>query len=130
MPDLENKLKVNCYCCSEIYFENCCAPYLNKKKTAPTALALMRSRYSAYAVRNIDYLIETTAAATRKFHNKKDIFGWASENQWIKLEILNHSENTVEFKAYYLDESLHMQIHHEKSRFIFEKGKWFYLDYL
>lgn len=126
---MENKPKMNCYCCSEIYYSNCCEPYINNKKTAPTALALMRSRYSAYAVQNADYLIETTAAATRKFHQKNDILNWASQNQWLKLEILNHSENTVEFKAYYLDESLKMQIHHEKSRFIFNDGKWFYLDY-
>ena len=129
MPDLENKSEMTCYCCSEIPYSDCCKPYISKKKSAPTALALMRSRYSAYAVRNADYLIETTAAATRKFHIKKDVLDWASQNQWMKLEILNHSENTVEFKAHYLDERLKMQVHHEKSRFVFDLEKWFYLDY-
>ena len=126
---MENKLKKTCYCCSEIPYSDCCEPYISNKKSAPTALALMRSRYSAYAIQNVDYLIETNAAATRKFHDKKDILDWARQNQWMKLEILNHTENTVEFKAYYLDERLKMQVHHEKSRFVFDLGKWFYLDY-
>ena len=42
--------KMNCPCCSGKIYEECCAPFHRKEKHAPTAEALMRSRYSAYAI--------------------------------------------------------------------------------
>jgi len=60
----------------------------------------MRSRYTAYAIQNADYLVETTAAATRKFHNKAAVLKWSNGDNWRKLEILFTSENVVEFKSF------------------------------
>jgi len=117
-----------CYCCSGKLFSDCCEPFILKKQLAPTAEALMRSRYSAYATHQADYLVETTAAATRKFHKKSAILNWAKSNQWVKLEILFASENSVAFKAYYLDSHLQMQLHHERSNFIKSGDNWYYLD--
>lgn len=118
----------NCHCGSGIPFEDCCGPYLSGQMNAPTAEALMRSRYSAYAIHNADYLWETTALKMRKYHSKAAILQWAKANHWVKLEILKTTETTVEFKAYYLDAKLQAQIHYEKSVFILENEKWFYLD--
>jgi len=95
---------------------------------APTAESLMRSRYSAYATHKADYLVATTHPSTRKHHNKKDIFEWSQSNQWIKLEIIHSRENKVEFKAFYLDSQMQMQMHHEHSTFKVEDEKWFYVD--
>jgi SEC-C motif-containing protein len=53
---------------------------------------------------------------------------WAKANHWIKLEIMHASENIVEFRAYYLDNRLKAQVHHERSAFINEDGKWYYFD--
>lgn len=53
---------------------------------------------------------------------------WAKANEWQKLEIIAATENTVEFKAYFLDENKQNQIHHEFSTFIKENGSWFYMD--
>jgi len=119
---------LKCYCCSEKLFSDCCEPFILKKQFAPTAEALMRSRYSAYATHQAEYLVETTAIATRKFHKKTDILNWAKSNQWLKLEILHTTENTVEFKAHYLDNQLHTHIHHERSTFVKSDHHWFYLD--
>ena len=116
-----------CYCCSELAFSECCAPYSLNIKNAPTAEVLMRSRYTAYAIQNADYLVETTTAATRKFNNKAAVLKWSNGNNWRKLEILFTSENVVEFKAFYFDHKLQLQIHHEKSNFVNEYGQWFYL---
>jgi SEC-C motif-containing protein len=118
----------SCYCGSGQTFENCCKPYIIGDKKPSMAEILMRSRYSAYANGAIDYLINTTASSERKYYSKRDIQKWASENQWQKLEIINATENTVEFKAYFLDKNLKLQIHHEKSTFINENGNWFYLE--
>ena len=118
----------NCYCGSGQAFENCCRPYINGERNPSTAEVLMRSRYSAYATGAIDYLINTTAASERKYYSKNDIQKWASESKWQKLEIINATQNTVEFKAYFLDKNMQPQIHHEKSTFVNENGNWFYAD--
>ena len=119
---------IDCYCGSDIEFQNCCEPLIKGLQKATTAEALMRSRYSAYAIHQADYLVATTHISQRKYHTKKEILNWATTNKWLKLGIINTTENTVEFKAYFLDNALQNHIHHELSTFIFENGSWFYVD--
>ena len=117
-----------CYCGNSVSFQNCCEPYIKGIKNAPTAEALMRSRYSAFATGAADYLVNTTHISKRRLHNKKDILAWSQSNKWLKLEVLASTETTVTFKAYYLDENLKAQVHYEHSTFKLEDGKWFYVD--
>lgn len=118
----------NCFCGSNKTFEDCCEPYIKGLLKAPTAEALMRSRYSAYCSQAADYLVATTHVSTRKFHRKTDIMEWSKSNQWLKLEIIDATTHTVEFKAYFLDDRLKANIHHEKSTFANVVGSWFYVD--
>ena len=78
----------------------------------------------------IDFIAEKNAkeASERKMHSKSEILLWATSNQWLQLEIVKVTENTVEFKAYFLDSQLQKQIHHELSTFKLENGSWFYVD--
>lgn len=117
-----------CFCGSQQMFAECCEPYIKEIKKAPTAEALMRSRYAAYATQEADYLMKTTHISTRNNHLKSDILDWSKSNNWLRLEILDISETTVEFKAYFIDDSLQANVHHEKSAFKFEDGSWFYVD--
>jgi SEC-C motif-containing protein len=117
-----------CYCGNNVSFQNCCEPYINGIANALTAEKLMRSRYSAFATGAADYLVNTTHILKRRFHNKKDILDWSQANKWLKLEVLASTENTVTFKAYYLDENLKAQVHYEHSTFKLENEKWFYVD--
>lgn len=117
-----------CYCGNHLPFDECCNIYINGLKKAPTAEALMRSRYSAYATSKADYLISTTHSSTRNLLNKKDILNWCQKNHWTQLEILESTKKTVTFKAHYLDNQRHEQIHEEKSTFVFENGSWYYVD--
>lgn len=123
-----NQKMTNCFCNSTLSFENCCQPFLKGLNKPKTAEALMRSRYSAYATQNADYLVATTHLSTRKFHKKSAILEWSKSNQWLKLEVVIATETTVTFKAYYLDHHLKAQMHHEHSRFIFENDTWYYVD--
>jgi SEC-C motif domain protein len=118
----------SCYCSSAISFKNCCEPILSGKLKATTAEALMRSRYSAYATLNADYLIATTHSTTRATHSKDEILYWATSNQWQRLEIIRVTSTTVEFKAFYFNSNKQLQVHHEHSRFVEENGEWFYVD--
>ena len=117
-----------CNCGNHLSFEECCQPYIDGKKKPLTAEALMRSRFSAYATSNADYLIATTHVSTRNLFNKKEILNWCEKNHWTRLEIIETSENTVTFKAFYTDNHRQEQVHNEKSTFIFENGNWFYVN--
>jgi SEC-C motif-containing protein len=115
-----------CPCGSTNLFSKCCEPKIEGVEKAKTAEELMRSRYSAYVVSAVDFLIETTYKTLRKGQSYSDIEQWSKENRWQKLEIINSTQNTVEFKAYYLDDANHQEIHHEFSTFTFEDGSWYY----
>jgi SEC-C motif domain protein len=119
---------IPCFCGSTIPFEDCCQKYINGTQKAPTALALMKSRYSAYATHQADYLWETTHYTQRKYYSKAEILNWATANEWQKLEIISATENKVEFKAYFLDKNKINQVHYEFSTFKKENGSWFYVD--
>ncbi|WP_294214267.1 YchJ family protein [uncultured Chryseobacterium sp.] len=120
---------MNCPCCSGKSYEDCCKPYHTGEKNAPTAEALMRSRFSAFAIPNADYLWETTLPSKRKYHNKRDLHDWSTANTWTKLEIVGKpSTNTVEFKAFYTDGGGRHEVHHELSTFRMVQNRWFYVS--
>jgi len=125
---------LTCPCCSEKSFTDCCESII-KSESATTALALMRSRYTAYCAHSIEYLHITTHPKKRVKNDLSEIENWANENNWTKLEIINvekgnekDSIGIIEFKAYFTDKYGVQQIHHEKSNFLKEGEKWFYLD--
>jgi SEC-C motif domain protein len=126
---------INCYCCSGKKFGECCEPFLAGNEKPKTAEALMRSRYSAYTTTNIDYIIQTTHHSQLASHDAESIENWAKSSLWQKLEIVSKDKGSnqdeigvVEFKAYYLDLRLDPHVHHERSNFKKESGKWFFVD--
>lgn len=120
---------MKCPCCSEKSYEDCCKLFHSKEKFPQTAEELMRSRFSAFAIPNAEYLMKTTLPSKRKLHYQKDLQNWGEINEWTKLEILKVSgKNLVEFKAHYKDENGNPQIHHEISLFEKQNGKWYYVS--
>ncbi|MEK6509662.1 YchJ family protein [Myroides sp. C4067] len=117
-----------CYCCSGNAYSECCEPYVTNTKAPSTAEQLMRSRYTAYALANAIYIINTTHPKTRHFHSKKAILQWAKENTWQRLEILVSEESRVVFKAYYKDAEGNVCEHYEDSLFEMLGGKWYYVS--
>ena len=88
----------------------------------------MRSRYSAYVLRNESYLQATWYGSTRPTNHLLD------ENaniKWLSLEIKAHEQEgssaLVEFIARFKDQGRAQRLH-EISRFVYEDGRWFYLD--
>ncbi len=78
-----------CPCGSNRIYQKCCEPYHRNKKYAPTAKALMRSRYSAYALREIDYLGATTYGDAKKAFDHEQVKRWAEESTFTQLRILS-----------------------------------------
>ncbi len=126
---------MNCYCGNKKPFKACCEVFhLNNGKTE-TAEQSMRSRYSAFVLANGDYLMQTHHRSTRPTSEKKAIVKWAKSVEWIKLEVLETTkglekdiEGTVTFNAYFYDNGK-VDVIHEKSAFIKENEKWYYLGY-
>lgn len=125
----------SCYCNSGKIVEECCEPFLSGEKLPETAEQLMRSRYSAYVLADVNYILKTTHPSQRKYYSATAIKKWASSSKWLKLDVLatetglaSDTKGTVTFKAYYFDEKNMPQIHHEHSSFVKEKGSWYFLE--
>lgn len=119
-----------CPCGSGRLFPQCCGPYLAGSELPPTAESLMRSRFTAFQVRDSDYLAASWDASTRPAAMNFD----GDERLWSSLEIVDtigggsdDPRGVVEFKARFeLGDDTYLL--HEISRFQQVEGRWFYLD--
>lgn len=101
---------------------------------APTALALMKSRYTAFVRGAIDYLMDTHDASTRVNADRKAIAQWSKDTLWLGLEIVTtegggeaDDDGIVEFIARGATKGRPF-IQRERSRFRKVDGRWFYVD--
>lgn len=123
---------MKCYCGSSLEFTECCGPLLDGDKPASSPEALMRSRYSAFCVKNLEYLRNTTDPQTRLGFDFEATREWAENAKFLKLEVLSSSEEgnkgLVEFKAHYQMPGEDLEIHHEISKFRKQAGQWFFRE--
>jgi len=117
---------MKCPCNPAKQYADCCKKIHENIQLATTAEILMRSRYSAFVMANINYLQESHHSSTRPSKKeKKEILAWTKSVDWIKLEVLNATKNIVEFKAFFMENGA-INVIHENSLFVNEKGCWFY----
>ena len=88
---------MSCPCKSQKNYEDCCRPYHTGELRPSDALALMRSRYSAYALGLAEYIIETTHPKHPEMHKKnwdwrEDILRFSKDTEFVDLEILSFEE--------------------------------------
>jgi SEC-C motif-containing protein len=109
-----------------VTYEACCQPYHAGLKPAPTAEALMRSRYAAFALGNAAYLVATWHPTTRPAS-----LGLDDRDAWVQLRVLATATDgeraTVEFMAR-SKQGGRIATLHETSRFVREDGRWLYVD--
>jgi SEC-C motif-containing protein len=108
-------------CCGRLLADYAGAP-------APDAEALMRSRYSAFVLERAGYLLASWHASTRPSQVSFD-----PGVKWLGLELREHkvvdaSHAEVEFVARQRDQSGRAVRLHERSRFVREDGRWYYVD--
>jgi len=123
-----------CPCGSNRAYIDCCGQYISGKAKAPTAEALMRSRYSAYAEHEIDYIIKTCEHRGKEDIDFNSTREWSEKSTWLGLKIISvekgamtDSTGTVEFQAIYEKDGLR-DIHHEIGKFKKENGEWLYTE--
>jgi SEC-C motif-containing protein len=119
-----------CLCGSMLAEESCCLPILRDHRRAESALALMRSRYTAFALQHEAHILASWHPTSRPQNLRFEDFPVT----WIGLEIhqteqgeKDDERGTVEFTSTYVDNG-HLCRLREKSSFVHEKGLWFYLS--
>ena len=120
---------MNCYCGSQKSYAECCEPFISGEEVPETPEQLMRSRYSAFCVKNTDYLKATTDPQLDIDWTANE--DWANKATFTGLEVLKSSQEKnkglVEFKAHFKvkDES---HTHHEVAHFRRHQGQWFFRE--
>jgi SEC-C motif-containing protein len=110
-------------------YDDCCGRFHRGEAEAPTAELLMRSRFSAFAVRDEAYLLRTWHPSTRPRRLELD-----PAQEWSRLDIVGKQRGglldavgTVEFRAEYRLRGRVGTVE-EHSRFAREGGVWLYVD--
>jgi SEC-C motif domain protein len=125
--------------CGAGLFADCCGRFLNSAKSGKieseaarlpqpqSALELMRSRYTAYTLRDEAYLQASWHSSTRPVGEQLT----QDATKWLGLEIIRHAPDgdraIVEFVARCKIGGRAQRLH-ESSRFVREDGRWYYVD--
>lgn len=119
-----------CPCGSALDLDVCCGPIL-AGRSAATPEALMRSRYSAFVLRQLDHIDHTNAPEIRADFNRAEAERTVAEVEWQGLEILSSSgtgdAGTVEFYIRFRRDGQELG-QHELAQFRRDDGKWFYVS--
>jgi SEC-C motif domain protein len=125
---------VSCVCGLEPSTEKCCGRYIHGGQKPPTAEALMRSRYSAYVLGEIDYIVATHDPERRHEVDPTGAREWSKDSEWEGLTIhrverggVEDQDGVVEFTARYVRDG-HLVPHREHATFRRVDGDWFYVD--
>ncbi|ABC22782.1 YchJ family protein [Rhodospirillum rubrum] len=120
----------DCPCGSGKALSACCGPLIDGLAVAPTAEAMMRSRYVAFSQGNAEYLRATLATGHDDDFDPEEIRATAKNAHWQGLEIrkvteggADDDEGTVEFIARFKIGGRSV-LHHERSHFLREDGQW------
>ena len=121
----------NCPCESGLAYSQCCEP-LHSGAPVPDAERLMRSRYCAYALNKVDYIVATCVPSQQALLNRAELQSWADNTQWLGLAVLRHesldkTHSAVEFAARFMNEEGE-QVHQERSLFVKIDGRWYFVD--
>ena len=122
-----------CPCQSGKPYLDCCQPFHLHQSIPDSAEKLMRSRYAAYTLVNIPYIVETTVPAQQALLDQPVMQLWGEETDWAGLEIITHQpfvskiHSWVEFKAFFNTEN-GIDAHHERSLFVLIERRWYFVD--
>jgi SEC-C motif domain protein len=125
---------VPCVCGIGESTETHCLPLIKGEKAAETAEALMRARYAAYVLGEIDFVVSSHTPEAAKDVDRASTEAWSKNSKWLGLEVLktegggaNDDAGTVEFVARYKVKNVAIE-HRERAKFEKRAGKWYFAD--
>ena len=120
----------DCPCGSGRSYDACCQPII-AGAPAPTAEALMRSRYSAYVKHEYEHLGRSLSAEQKKDFSAEETKRWSEQSEWLGLKILraekggpSDQEGLVEFAARYRTQGEEQE--HVETALFGREGGWVY----
>jgi SEC-C motif-containing protein len=118
-----------CPCGSELNLDGCCGPIIDGAP-APTAEALLRSRYTAFVLGDIGYLADTLSADIRGDFDQVEAEITAGKAKWKGLEVraitdggVDDERGSIEFIARFRLNG-RSRVHHELAEFSRQQGRW------
>jgi len=120
-----------CPCYSGLKYKKCCRPW-HGGTAAPTPEALMRSRYSAYALGKVDYIMATTHPDNPQFRADRAVWRaqiqqFSDRTRFVGLQILAAEGDIVTFHAILFEDESDIS-YTERSLFKQKDGRWLYVD--
>ncbi len=142
---------MNCYCGSSDIYQHCCGPLHLGLRRAQTPEQLMRSRFSAYVLKQVPYIAQTYYSAVRDDNAESEIQEFASTASFLSLDVIATagaegnprfaarqnpaavvlpSGSTIGFVHFTVHFLLDGKLHRleENSRFVLEQQQWRYVD--
>jgi SEC-C motif domain protein len=125
-----------CPCCSGKPLAECCGPLIDGARAARTAEDLLRSRYSAFVLNEVEYIRDTRHPRSSTAFDEDATRAWAEGSDWHGLEIskiegggADDAQGTIDFVATYTEkESGEKRRHQERAIFLREDGRWQFID--
>jgi SEC-C motif-containing protein len=119
-----------CHCGSGRTFVDCCKPVIDRERSAATAEELMRSRYSAFVVGDVDWIMDSHHPDTVGEIDRDEVAEWSRSADWAGLTIReteaggpDDAEGMVDFRARYKVQG-RMVDHVERAHFERADGEW------
>ena len=118
----------------EAQLEAYCLPFIRGEKLPETAAELMASRYVAYSLAEVDYILATHEPETSGETDREATEDWAKKSKFHGLKILEtklgeRGDDTgeVEFEALFTADGTE-HVHHERSTFVRKDGRWYFAE--
>jgi SEC-C motif-containing protein len=125
---------VTCPCGKGESFEVCCGRFIRGEAEPETAEDLMRARYTAYALGEIDYVVKTHDPATAHQVDRKSTELWSKQSKWLGFELVSverggafDEDGNIEFVARYKIRGVTVG-HRERAHFRKRSGRWVFSD--
>lgn len=121
----------SCVCNSGKTYTECCGPFIAGEAVPGTPEALMRSRYTAYAKANMDYIASTMKGPAALDFDKNSAKQWATQIEWKGLKIIRSEQKDIEGKVEFIAHCKfngNEDVLYEISEFLLENGRWYYVD--
>lgn len=121
-----------CPCGRDQPYANCCAR-LHCGEAATDAEQLMRSRYCAYCLGLIEYLVATTLPAQQAGLDLPAMTQWSRESTWLGLQVnevarRGSDQAQISFTASWSDPDGRSHQHRECSDFVRKQGRWYFIN--
>ena len=125
---------MSCVCGVGRTNEECCLPVIRGEKSATTAEQLMRARYAAHVLGEVDFILQSVHPDHLEGVDRGNTELWSRQSKWLGFELLatdrggpDDDTGTVDFVARYKLKGVAVA-HRERATFEKKEGRWYFVD--